>query len=71
MRVSVACLFSVILGALGCAEDLEGKGIGEPCTRTSQCERGLSCVAGACAEPDAGVSDGGPDGPPADAPASD
>ncbi|MGD8317535.1 MAG: hypothetical protein PVH76_07295, partial [Myxococcales bacterium] len=36
------------LWALGCGRDITAKELGEPCTRTSQCETGLVCLAGAC-----------------------
>lgn len=48
---------------LGCGRNITAKQLGEPCTRTSQCEPGLICQAGVCRlDPDAGTEgsvDGG------------
>lgn len=47
---------------LGCGTEIRPKALNQPCTRTGQCERGLSCQGGVCLPvPDAGV-DGGSDG---------
>jgi hypothetical protein len=48
----------VLLGAIGvaaCGSDQATKGVNAPCTRTSDCQSGLSCVAGLCAAPDSGM----------------
>jgi hypothetical protein len=50
------------LGALlsACGSDQSTSGIGAACTRTSDCQTGLSCAAtGLCTAPDAGVPEGG------------
>ncbi|MGB8330135.1 MAG: hypothetical protein WCE62_08390 [Polyangiales bacterium] len=47
---------------LGCDESITPKQINEPCTRTSQCVLGLSCLAGVCTAPNDGGVDGGTDG---------
>ncbi len=57
-----AVLAAVLLGALhgpSCGTDTLAGGVGAPCTRTSDCERGLTCVPPVCAAPDAGGPDGG------------
>ncbi|MFO0709648.1 MAG: hypothetical protein U0353_07395 [Sandaracinus sp.] len=46
------------MGNTGCATAPVLKGPGEPCTRASECESGLSCTSGICrSELDAGPSD--------------
>jgi hypothetical protein len=43
-----------------CGGDQTTSGIGAACTRTSDCQSGLSCaVTGLCTAPDAGVPEGG------------
>lgn len=56
----VAILLVVALlsgGAKTCGTVVDEKGPGEPCTRDTECRAGLTCVAGECAERDAGVRD--------------
>jgi hypothetical protein len=65
----VAFASSLVLstGSNGCRLSREGKGAGEPCTRTSECEDDLVCASGVCrevsdaGEGDAGASDAGLD----------
>jgi hypothetical protein len=54
-----------------CGTDSSLVGINAPCQRSTDCEKGLSCIAGMCAPPDSGKPDqdsgssaegGGPDG---------
>ncbi len=57
--VRLFLLLALCLSILGCGRDITDKQLGEPCTRTSQCELGLACLAGVCQlEPDAGVDAG-------------
>ncbi|GAB4216907.1 MAG: hypothetical protein OHK0013_43930 [Sandaracinaceae bacterium] len=50
-------------GSNGCRLTSEGKGEGEPCVRTSECEDDLVCASGVCREAgDAGAGDAGLDG---------
>ena len=54
----------VVLGALcaGCGSNESTSGVGAACTRTSDCQSGLSCaVTGVCTAPDAGLPEGGAD----------
>jgi hypothetical protein len=44
-----------------CGTDTSPVGVNAACTRTSDCESGLSCVGGVCSPPDAGAPDGGGD----------
>jgi hypothetical protein len=58
----VAFLACAVLssGSNGCRLTSEGKGEGEPCTRTSECEDDLVCASGVCREAsDAGSADAG------------
>ena len=50
-------LWAVLLKAETCGSDIGNKGVGEPCTRRSECIEGLDCKAGICTQP----MDGGPD----------
>jgi hypothetical protein len=52
-----ALLLVVALGALRgpCETDTSTDGVNSACTRTSDCDNGLSCVGGVCSPPDAGV----------------
>jgi hypothetical protein len=60
MILRLSWLFLCLL--LGCGRSITAKKLNEPCTRPSQCEAGLTCLAGVCvAMPDAGP-DGGGDG---------
>ncbi|MFZ1864797.1 MAG: hypothetical protein WAU39_11285 [Polyangiales bacterium] len=52
------------LSFLGCGRDITAKELGEPCTRTSQCEPGLICLAGSCRLEEDGGLDAGPDAAP-------
>jgi hypothetical protein len=56
-------LLVVALGALRdpCGTDTTAAGVNGPCTRTKDCQDGLSCVEGVCSPPDAGVADSGSD----------
>lgn len=58
-RFAAVCMWSLLLLGKTCGNDLGDKRAGEPCTRGSECEEGLICKGGMCAEPS---SDGGPDG---------
>jgi hypothetical protein len=57
-----ALLLVVALGSLRdpCGTDTSPVGVNAACTRTSDCDDGLSCVGGVCTPPDAGApADGG------------
>ena len=58
-----ALLLVVALAALRdpCGTDTSPVGVNAACTRTTDCESGLSCVGGVCLLPDAGVPDSGSD----------
>ena len=58
-----ALLLVVALVALRdpCGTDTSPVGVNAACTRTTDCESGLTCVGGVCSPPDAGVPDGGSD----------
>jgi hypothetical protein len=68
LLIFVPCLAAPTCGGRG-ADKLAG----EPCTRTSECQRGLDCVGGVCiaprrdAGPDGGADSGAPDGAVPDA----
>jgi hypothetical protein len=67
-----ALLFAVVLGAVRdpCGTDTTLVGVNAPCQRSTDCNKGLSCIAGTCAPPDSGApgDDGGsPDGHAGDA----
>ena len=54
---SAAKLLVVVLGAAGvaaCGNNDALKGVNAACTRSSDCQGGLSCVDGLCEPPDAG-----------------
>ena len=52
----------VLLAALvHCGTDASTVGLNAPCTRTSDCDDGLTCLGGVCSLPDAGVPDGSSD----------
>ena len=57
--ILASILASILVG--GCTEIFpRGKGPGEPCVRSSECQTELSCRGGVCQDPgDASVSDGG------------
>lgn len=44
-----------------CGTDTSQVGLNGACTRNKDCDDGLSCVAGVCSMPDAGVPEGGAD----------
>jgi len=53
-------LASVGVLCSACGSDQSTSGVGAACTRTSDCQTGLSCAAtGLCTAPDAGVPEGG------------
>jgi hypothetical protein len=58
-----ALLLVVALGALRdpCGTEAIPAGINGACTRTKDCQEGLSCVAGVCSLPDAGATESGGD----------
>jgi hypothetical protein len=45
----------VVLAVAACGSDESAKGINAACTRSSDCDNGLSCLNGLCEPPDAGV----------------
>jgi len=70
-------LLVVALGALRdpCGSGGSPTGLNSACTRTSDCENGLTCIEGECTAPDAGMTPdarsdvidaGGPDASAAD-----
>jgi hypothetical protein len=53
-RNGVAAIVAAIVAA--CGSNSSSSGVGAPCTRTSDCQSGLSCGAdGVCTVPDAGA----------------
>ncbi len=56
-------LLVVALGALRdpCGTDSGALGVNAPCTRSKDCENGLSCVDGVCSPGDAGAPEAGQD----------
>lgn len=59
-------LLVVTLGLLRdpCGTDTSVEGVNGACTRTSDCEKGLSCIGGVCSQADAAApGDGGEAGP--------
>lgn len=58
-----ALLLVVSLGALRepCGTDTSPLGLNAPCTRSTDCEKDLSCVGGVCSPGDGGVPDAGGD----------
>jgi len=62
-RVALVCwlvVLGALLGAGTCGGGDGQKGVGDPCTRRSECMHGLECQGGVCRDPsaDAGVPDG-------------
>lgn len=53
-----------VLLLLGCGQNITPKQVGQPCTRTEQCEDGLICLAGVCQPMDDAGVDGGADAGP-------
>jgi hypothetical protein len=67
-----ALLFTVVtLGAVRepCGTETTLVGVNAPCQRSTDCDKGLTCVGGTCALPDGGPKDH--DGPAPDAPTTD
>jgi hypothetical protein len=65
-----ALFLLVALGALNdpsCGTDTPAGGINSPCTRSSDCQGGLTCTGAMCVAVDAGVIDAGA----VDSPATD
>jgi hypothetical protein len=65
-------LFAVVtLGAMRepCGTETTLVGVNAPCQRSTDCDKGLSCVGGMCVLPEAGPK--GDDGPPDDARTTD
>lgn len=54
-----ALAWSLLLLGETCGTDIGDKQRGEPCTRSSECAEGLTCLAGICDHP---PGDGGVDG---------
>jgi hypothetical protein len=52
-----------------CGTDTTLVGLNAPCQRSTDCQKGLSCIAGTCASPDGGEP--GDDGGSSDGNASD
>ena len=49
LRPLMACLMALLLSACdGCQQTARGVGMCGKCTRSSECARTLSCVAGVC-----------------------
>jgi len=50
-------LLVVALGAMRdpCGTDTSTVGVNAACTRTKDCDEGLSCVGGVCSPPDSGA----------------
>lgn len=50
-------LLVVLLGSLRdpCGTDTSTEGVNAACTRTSDCDNGLTCQGGVCTPPDAGA----------------
>ena len=57
--VILALAWSLLLLGETCGTDIGDKQRGEPCTRSSVCAEGLTCLAGICDHP---PTDGGADG---------
>jgi hypothetical protein len=56
----VLAALATLAAFFGCSSDNGTAGVGAACTRTSDCQPGLSCAAtGLCTPPDAGVPEGG------------
>ncbi|HEY3817366.1 MAG TPA: hypothetical protein VGL81_09360 [Polyangiaceae bacterium] len=51
----------LVAAVVGCSTDASTVGVNGACTRTTDCDPGLSCVGGVCSPSDAGPSDGGRD----------
>jgi hypothetical protein len=64
---SALLLAVVTLGGMRepCGTETTLVGLNAPCQRSTDCDKGLSCVGGMCALPDGGPK--GDDGPAADA----
>jgi hypothetical protein len=58
-----AILLVVALSALRdpCGTDTSPEGVNAACTRTKDCQSGLTCIGGVCSLPDAGTPDSGSD----------
>jgi hypothetical protein len=58
-----AFLLVIVLGALRdpCGTDTDAAGPNAPCTRTKDCENGLTCAGGVCSPLDGSGSDTGSD----------
>ena len=57
----VAAVFALAARRDPCGTDTSPAGVNAACTRTKDCEVGLSCVGGVCSPPDAGVTESGSD----------
>jgi hypothetical protein len=58
-----ALFLLVVLGVfsdLSCGTETSAGGLNTPCTRSSDCQGGLTCSGAMCVAVDAGVSDAGP-----------
>jgi hypothetical protein len=55
---------ALLLLAAGCGVNITPKQINEPCTRTSECSTGLTCLAGVCSEASDAGADAGMDAGP-------
>ena len=68
--LSAVLAWSMLLRGEACGTEVGNKGVGEPCTRATECRDGLECIAGTCrepredagAEPDAAIPDAAPSG---------
>ncbi len=58
-RLAVVLAWSSLLLGETCGTDIGDKRAGEPCTRSSECEEGLTCAGGICKSPEDGGADGG------------
>ena len=58
-----ALLLVVALAALRdpCGTDASPEGVNAACTRTKDCQSGLTCIGGVCSMPDGGTPDSGSD----------
>lgn len=61
MSCRALLLVVAVVTIAGCSTDTSTVGVNAACTRTKDCDTGLSCVGGVCSPADAALPDSGSD----------